>query len=254
MFWDYLRARLSLVIGFMVGVLVFILLLLYSDNFWVLIGFLPLYTILLRSFVKRVSIKTMHDLERSLYKELKVLDYASKYEYLAHNGVKFDERWTVTKYHNAILGNIFLGKTKKARNLIEFLEDSYGDFYGRNAVFKYMFEVLKTLHAMFFETPHEFNTRKKTMLKTFESLPENVRKQIKANEESFHNWIQWIDKHIVSKSSDKVDNLLKTVREMPKLNAAGAYFLLKKKDPALKDEKLDGYLRNAFIADETLND
>lgn len=251
MFWDFLRARLSLVIGLLVGIAVFILLWLTRSNVWVTVGFLPLYLILLRSFVKRVSIKTMHDMERMLYKDLRILDYASKYEYLAQNGVNFDERWTVTKYHNAILGNIFLGRKRKAKTHIDYLQDSYEKFYGMNSVFKYMFEVLKTLYAMFFETPEDFKRHKKTMVKALDSLPDEVKKQIKSNEESFHNWIMWNDKHLVGGLSKDAKALLSNIRSMPKLNALGSYYLLKQTNPDLSDETLEGYLQNAFIADET---
>jgi|AntRauTorckE6833_2_1112554.scaffolds.fasta_scaffold24033_2 hypothetical protein len=250
MFWDYLRARLSLIIGLLIGITVFILLWITKSNPWVTVGFLPLYLILLRSFVKRVSIKTMHDFERMLYKDLRVFDYASKYEFLVQNGVKFDERWTVTKIHNAILGNIFLGEKKKARTHITHLENTYVKFYKRNSVFKYMFEVLKTLHAMFFDTPEAFKSHTKTMKKTLDNLPDNVKNQIKSNEESFHNWIQWNEKHIVRGLSVPPQNLLSTIKKMPKLNALGSYYLLKRNNQELNDEILEEYLQNAFIIDD----
>ncbi|MFP4462138.1 MAG: hypothetical protein ACLFQE_08065 [Thermotogota bacterium] len=249
MFWDYLRARLSLIIGVLIGLLIFILLILYSNNMWAIIGFLPLYLILLRSFVKKVAIKTMHDLEKSLYKDLDVLNYASKYDYLAKNGVTFDERWTVTKYQNALLGNLFLGDRRKTEGHINYLEENYKDFYKKNPLFKYMFEVLKTLHSLFYENPQDFKQNRKTMINTFGKLPEEVKKQIKGNEESFHNWIQWNEKNVIDAKDKNHKNLLKTIKQMPKLNAVGSYYLLKKEDPDFNDSELENYLQNVFIAD-----
>lgn len=253
MFWDYLRARLSLIVGLLVGLLTFILLLLYSNNMWAILGFLPLYLILLRSFVKRVSIKALYDLEKSLYKDLDVVDYAAKYDYLAKNGVNFDERWTVTKYHNASLGNLFLGDQKKTKAHIEYLEEAHAGFYSKNPLFKYMFEVLKTLYAMFYESPQVFRRQLKTMNNTFDQLPDNVKKQIKDNEESFHNWIQWNEKHVVHTKDKAYQELLTTIKKMPKLNAVGSYYLLKKEDPSVNDPELEKDLRHVFIADTSAN-
>lgn len=253
MFWDYLKPRLSLIIGLFIGIIVFVLLLLFSSNTWAIIGFLPLYLILLRSFVKRASIKAMHDWERKLYKHLDVLDYASKYDYLAKKGVKFDERWTVSKYHNALLGNIFLANHKKNELYMEYLEDTYQDFYSRNAAFKYMYDILKAINAFFFEDDKTFKRHLKTSKKTFDALPENIRKQIKSNEASFHNWLLWNDKHLVGAEKSKAEKHLPDLRSMAKLNAVGSYYYLKKTFSGIHDDTLEGYLQNAFIMDRDLN-
>ena len=77
-----------------------------------------------------------------------------------------------------------------------------------------------------------------------------IKKQIKSNEESFHNWILWNEKHLFANPPKDPQNLISTLRSMPKLNAVGSYYLLKTHHPELSDETLDGYLQNAFIADE----
>lgn len=248
MFWDYHRARLTLIIGVLFGVLVFILLLLYSDNMWAIISFMPLYLIALRSYVRKVSMKTMHDLEKSLYKDLDVLDYAETYDHLAKNGVRFDERWTVTKHQYALLGNLFLGDQRKAEDHISYLEENHEDFYKDNPLFKYLFDVLKTLYALFYESLRAFKQALKVMDTSFAKLPEEVQKQIKENEDSLHNWIHWNEKNILEAPDKNDENLLKAIKQMPKLNGVGSYYLLKKENPDVNDAALEKDMMNVFNA------
>lgn len=249
MFWDYSRARITFIVGLLVGLLTIILLFLYSDNRWVVFAFLPFYLIFLRWVVKRASIRTLYDLEKSLYKDLDAVNYAAKYDYIAQNGVNFDERWTVTKYHNASLGNLFLGNQAKAKAHIEHLEKAHEAFYSRNPIFKYMFEVLKTLYAMFYESPQVFTHHLKTMNSTLEQLPDEVKDQIRGNEESFHNWIQWNEKNLFHSSGKNHQELLNAIKKMPELNAVGSYYLLKKENPDVHDPDLEKNLQTVFTAD-----
>ncbi len=185
MIFEFKKAKNTLLIGALVGIIVIALLFVFTNQAFVMLLFVFLYPWMLYRYSKRVAVRSMQDLEALLYRHGDVKKYLSEYQRLIENKKSKDKRWQLQKHHNAMVAAMVLNDQSLYDKYNHAAETQFSDLYKLLPVFNYFRHVLNAMSQKVFEKKYS----PRAMLDAFKHLEKQVQAQILRNPNSFHNWV-----------------------------------------------------------------
>ncbi len=185
MILEFKNSRNTLFIGGLIGIIVILLLFIFTEQAFVMLVFVFFYPWMLYRYAKRVSMRAMQDLERLMYLQEKPKQYLETYLKLIENNKSRDERWQLQKHHSVMVAALVLNNESLFNQYQKEVESRFSNLFRILPVFNYFNQVLKAMAKILFENKHSI----RPMLDAFKKLDPPVQAQILNNANSFHNWV-----------------------------------------------------------------
>lgn len=241
MIFDFKKNRITLLLGIIAGSILVVVLTLQESDTQTMVLAVAFMLFLLWFILRRMTIKEIQGLQYTFMVNRDAKSFKMAYDQLLRKGTAFDKRWMITKHQNYILGSIFNGDVDDARMVLDELEKHYGETLHKQPVYHYLDAVIKALISLYYEEENLVIESMNELKARFDSLPDQMQKQMGENINSFHMFFKVLDEHVFIDDEINTEVFETAIDPMTPFLQAAATMVLKRKgvkiDEALFDER-----------------